>query len=95
MLGNPGVISQGVPQNPVRYPISNFLAYDALRIFILDIFPQIFRRLLKIFHDFKIWAIFEQVMKEILTEEQNKIQQNLCLIKLFLLQFTFYNFHNL
>ena len=34
-------------------------------------------------------------MKEILTEEQNNIQQNSCSMETFFFQFTFYNFQNL
>ena len=72
---------QGVPQNSLHFSMSksNFSAHDALRIFILD---SPFHRLFKIVQDFD-WAIFGQVMKEILKEEQNKIQQNLCSIEVF------------
>ena len=64
---------KGVPQNSLRLSINNFSAYDVLRIFILDIFDCPFNWLLKIVQDLKDWAIFDQVMKEIQTEEQNKI----------------------
>ena len=82
---------QGVPQNSLHFSMSksNFSAHDALRIFILD---SPFRRLFKIVQDFKDWAIFNQVMKEILTTQiQTKFMFNWSIF----LEFTFYNFHNL
>ena len=71
-------ILQGVPQNSLRFSFGNFLACNALRIFILDIFKQPFLSAVQIVQDLKDWAIIDQVIKEILTEEQNKIQQNSC-----------------
>ena len=68
---NPLGLIQGVPQNSLRFSIGNFLGHDALWIFILDIFQQLF----KIVHDFKDYVIFEKVIKEILTKTQNKYQQ--------------------
>ena len=54
-----------------------------------------FRWLLKVVQNFKDWAIFDQVIKEILTEGQNKIQQNCSWIKSYYPKITFHHFHNL
>ena len=61
-------------EEDLKYMVPNTSAHnDTLRILIFDIFQQPFRRLLKIVRK-KDLAIFDQVMKEILTETLNKNQ---------------------
>ena len=64
---------RGVPQNSLRFSKGNFIAYDALGFLSWTFFNSSFRQLFKIVQDFKDWALFDQVMKEILAKEPNKI----------------------
>ena len=54
------------------FTLCNFSGYNAPKILIFDIFQQIFPLAAENCPKFKDWAIFDQVMKEILTETRNK-----------------------
>ena len=86
---------QGVLQNSLRFSISNFSAYDVLRIFILDIFqlpfPSAIQNCPKFWRLNNFWLSYEGNTDRGTKQNPTKFMFNWSIC----LQFTFYNFHNI